>query len=222
MSKRRLFVGDLHGCLEELNDLLEVFQFNQKKDTLFSVGDILGKGPHVEALLYRLKSLNTTIVRGNHDEALLHYSRLSPEMRQPHQQAYLDSLGKNPSLWLEEVSSWPYYWEMEDILLVHGGLSPLQPPSQTDPKILMNIRTWDGIGQDLKSESNPPWFDFIHPQKLIIFGHWAKMGKVNRPFFKGLDTGCVYGNQLTGYCPEEDLFYQVPSKKAYVKVPSKQ
>jgi len=30
-----------------------------------------------------------------------------------------------------------------------------------------------------------------------------------------LDKGCVYGKLLTGYCPEENKFYQVVAKKIY-------
>ena len=33
--------------------------------------------------------------------------------------------------------------------------------------------------------------------------------------FKGLDTGCVYGRMLTGWCPEEQRFYQVRARKEY-------
>ena len=38
------------------------------------------------------------------------------------------------------------------------------------------------------------------------------------PRFKGLDTGCVYGGKLTGWCPEEDRFVQVDAHKAYAPI----
>jgi len=40
-------------------------------------------------------------------------------------------------------------------------------------------------------------------------------GLVDFPHAKGLDTGCVYGKVLTGYCPEENRFYQVTAKREY-------
>ena len=38
-------VGDLHGCLSELNTLLEQAQFDPIKDTLWLTGDLIARGP---------------------------------------------------------------------------------------------------------------------------------------------------------------------------------
>jgi len=45
-----------------------------------------------------------------------------------------------------------------------------------------------------------PWFE--HPQRAtrdarVIFGHWSALGLVQRPGLLGLDTGCVWGGELT-------------------------
>ncbi len=54
------------------------------------------------------------------------------------------------------------------------------------------------------AESAPPgllpWFDV--PDRAtagspIVFGHWSALGLINRPDLLGLDTGCVWGRQLT-------------------------
>jgi bis(5'-nucleosyl)-tetraphosphatase (symmetrical) len=45
-----------------------------------------------------------------------------------------------------------------------------------------------------------PWFDAPARQSSdtpIAFGHWSTLGLVNRPNLLGLDTGCVWGGQLT-------------------------
>ena len=44
------------------------------------------------------------------------------------------------------------------------------------------------------------------------------MGFVNRPGFIGLDGGCVYGNELIGWCPEEDKFYEIPAARVYAPI----
>ena len=37
---------------------------------------------------------------------------------------------------------------------------------------------------------------------MVIYGHDARRGpQDHRPYTLGLDTGCVYGGQLTGYVP---------------------
>ncbi len=45
-----------------------------------------------------------------------------------------------------------------------------------------------------------PWFE--HPGRAsagepIAFGHWSTLGLINRPDLLALDTGCVWGGQLT-------------------------
>jgi bis(5'-nucleosyl)-tetraphosphatase (symmetrical) len=45
-----------------------------------------------------------------------------------------------------------------------------------------------------------PWFEFqvLKPEQKILFGHWAMLdGKTNRKDIIGLDTGCVWGRELT-------------------------
>ncbi len=217
--QRRFFVGDLHGCVDELEDLLSSFGFVPGSDQLFSVGDILGKGPNSLGVLIRLKQLHATIVLGNHDAHGLKAASLPQGERKANHQLYLDSLGPAREAWLTEIATWPLFYEEKDFLLVHAGLEPgVSHPSTMHREILLNIRTWDGVGQNLKIESNPPWFECVTPQKIVIFGHWAKRGLVDLPHFKGLDTGCVYGRQLTGWCLEENRFYQVPARRVYAEI----
>ena len=49
-------------------------------------------------------------------------------------------------------------------------------------------------------ENTQPWFD-IADRKMsddpILFGHWSTLGKVNKKNIYALDTGCVWGGQLT-------------------------
>lgn len=46
------------------------------------------------------------------------------------------------------------------------------------------------------------WFDLPHqrdPDFTVIIGHWAALGFVNRNGVVALDTGCVWGRELTAY-----------------------
>lgn len=226
---RRLFVGDLHGCLDELNRLLDKFAFNPKTDTLFSVGDIMGKGPDVTGTLLRLQELQAQVVRGNHDEYLLTAIRKAEKERSVRDLEYMDSLGSKLEIFAEYIRRWPLFLEMDDLILVHAGLEPLNSElrqfqselknlADMSPRILMQIRTWDDEGIDLKKKSNPAWFECVEVAKTIIFGHWSERGLVDLPRFKGLDTGCVYGGKLTGYCPEENRFIQVKAKRVYSQI----
>jgi bis(5'-nucleosyl)-tetraphosphatase (symmetrical) len=219
LTGRRLFVGDLHGCRGELQSLLEKFGFRPGLDSLFSVGDVVGKGPDVKGTLQLLRDLDASVVAGNHDLSLLRAARSAPETLAPKQAAYLAALGGDLPIWVAWMETWPYYRDLGDILLVHAGLEPgKSDPAEMDPRVLSEVRTWDGLGRDLNRDGDPPWFECIHPTKTVVFGHWAKRGLVDLPGFKGLDTGCVYGGRLTGWSPEEDAFFQVPAERAYASI----
>lgn len=213
---RRLFVGDLHGCRQELDDLLAAFAFVPGRDRLFSAGDVVGKGPDVPGTLRRLKDLGAQVVAGNHEMALLKAAAGHGSGRG---RDYLEALGEEASAWTEWVRSWPLYLDLGDILLVHAGLEPgKQDPASMDPRVLTRVRTWDGKGHELNRHGDPAWFELVDPGKTVVFGHWARRGLVDLPRFKGLDTGCVYGGKLTGWSPEEDRFIQVPARRVYVPI----
>ena len=45
-----------------------------------------------------------------------------------------------------------------------------------------------------------PWFEFEDPAwagTRIVFGHWSALGLIVMPKYISLDTGCVWGRQLT-------------------------
>lgn len=57
-----------------------------------------------------------------------------------------------------------------------------------------------------------PWFEVTGRQTkddTIIFGHWSTLGLLLRPNLMALDTGCVWGRQLTAVCLEDRTLYQV-------------
>lgn len=219
IGNRRLFVGDLHGCLAELNDLLEMFGFRAGQDELYSVGDVVGKGPDITGTLRRLQELKAGVVRGNHDEYLLLADRTPESKRVARDREYLASLGLDAPELIAYVASWPAYLEFPDIILVHAGLEPGKKHlAGMSERVLMQVRTWDGIGADLKNPDNPPWYECVKVDKTVVFGHWAQKGLVDLPRFKGLDTGCVYGGKLTGWCPEENRFLQAPAHRAYSSI----
>jgi hypothetical protein len=216
---RRLFVGDLHGCLPELDALLARFAFRPGIDRLFSVGDVAGKGPDVPGTLSRLRELGAEAVLGNHDVALLEAARAPAAGPRPKHSGYVAALGAEKDEWVGWMSGWPYWIDLGDILMVHAGLPPDNPdPRQADPRYLITIRTWDGRGENLNRAGDPPWFACVDPDRIIVFGHWAQRGLVDLPRFKGLDTGCVYGGKLTGWCPEEERFVQVDAFRAYAPI----
>ncbi len=69
-------IGDVHGCYDELQMLLDKIQFDSSTDSLIFVGDLINRGPKSLDVLRFIKSLGTSAqtVLGNHDISLIAYT----------------------------------------------------------------------------------------------------------------------------------------------------
>lgn len=86
---------------------------------------------------------------------------------------------------------------------------------------LTRVRFCNEIGQmDLTVKEGPskaplgfrPWFEFerISPKTNILFGHWAALeGFTGKPHVYALDTGCVWGRELTMMRLEDEQLFSV-------------
>ena len=102
--------------------------------------------------------------------------------------------------------------------MVHAGLQPKHHPKDTHPRILTTIRTYDGKGNSLNNPYDPPWFDLYKEEKLVVFGHWSKLGLIQKSNVIGLDSGCVYGNALSAVILPERRIVQIQARKAYQQI----
>jgi bis(5'-nucleosyl)-tetraphosphatase (symmetrical) len=88
-------------------------------------------------------------------------------------------------------------------------------------KVLTSLRTCSVSGVMESSFSGPPehtpdgfypWFDIPlrrNATTTIVIGHWAAMGLRMTPNLLALDSGCVYGRQLTAVRLEDRKVFQV-------------
>ncbi|PID30279.1 MAG: metallophosphoesterase [Candidatus Cloacimonadota bacterium] len=194
---RTLIIGDIHGCYDELISLIKLFS-PKKGDKIYTVGDIIGKGPSVKKVIETLIELKIDSVLGNHEYWFLKKGKEYDPLSFLHKSPYIDYL-----------KSMKPYLDKENFFLVHAGINPYKGIYKSDITEYTNIRNID------YGDGKTPWFKLYNGKKIIIFGHWAKQGLVNRSNVKGLDSGCVYGKSLTGYIVEEDSFISIKSKKCY-------
>ena len=68
---RDFVVGDVHGCFETLKLLLDEVRFEPGRDRLFSVGDLIDRGPHsLKAMEWLVEERFTATTMGNHENGL--------------------------------------------------------------------------------------------------------------------------------------------------------
>lgn len=199
---RRIFVGDIHGCREPLERLLDAVGFVRGVDLLVPIGDLVNKGPDSNGTVDLLIELEAAPVLGNHDLAWLRRGRFAERH-------------------VEWIRSQPIVRRFDDVIAVHAGLHPhwgeakLEALTPTDVDYAVTIRYCDRDGKRPASEWPPPgppfrpWDDFYTGSRRVVFGHWARRGLVVRPQCVGLDTGCVYGGKLSAWIAEEDRIVQV-------------
>ena len=221
MTARTLIVGDVHGCLEELEDLLEESGW-EEDDQLVLVGDLVAKGPDSLGVIRLMREMRARAVRGNHDQHCLKWWDAKcagdelPELKPAHQRV-ADELEAEDWRWLAALPLWIELPE-HDALVVHAGLLPDLPLEEQDPYDLMNMRSILDDGTPSRSyEEGTPWAAVWPGPRLVVFGHDAVRGLQNRPQSVGLDTGCVYGGWLTGlWVPRRDLV-SVPARGTYAQ-----
>jgi serine/threonine protein phosphatase 1 len=69
---RDFFVGDLHGCVDQLqHQMITEIDFDYEVDRMFSVGDLIDRGPHSLKTLNLLSKSWFHAVVGNHEALML-------------------------------------------------------------------------------------------------------------------------------------------------------
>lgn len=221
---RTVVIGDIHGCLEEFDELLRVAEFKQWKDDLVLLGDLVDRGPDPVGVVRRAQELNARAVLGNHEEKHLRYRR--------HEFKVLNVTGyKNPMKPLtgERLKEHKTYSDDDWIWMtrrpltidlsngwvaVHAGFEPGMHWTRQSPDKVIRIRYAgpDGKMKPVHNDADRPegteyWGKLCTEQINIAHGHMAL--SMERPVFTqaevfgqlwsrvALDTGCCFGGALS-------------------------
>ena len=214
MKSRTIVVGDIHGCYDELMALMEKVNLGEK-DRVVSVGDLITKGPKSkEVLELFMTDARFTTVIGNHDLALRRkWNGEDVELTSAQKEAHKELKGEKDS-YASFFNRLPFTIDLDTHLVVHAGFRPnVELYSQTTGD-MTRLRT---LGPDRESDEGTPWYHVYYGDKIVLFGHWPSPEPRRGKKAIGLDTGCVYGYNLTAYIIEEDEFVNVTAKTGYDK-----
>jgi Calcineurin-like phosphoesterase len=193
---KTVFVGDVHGCRDELDALLAKVGFS-RGDRLVMVGDLVVRGPDPRGTLDLLRDLGARAVRGNHEDRLLAY-HAAPEAVPLNSASMLTARALRKRHWafLEALPLWIDLPEHE-ARVVHAGLAPGVPIEQQTPRTLMYVRCLDAAGAPVEKRGAVLWGERYAGPPHVVFGHNARAEPQIHAWATGLDTGCVYGGELT-------------------------
>ena len=129
-------IGDVQGCDDALQRLLDEISFSPSRDTLYLLGDMVNRGPQSAAVLRRLMRYGAAAqaVLGNHD---LHLLALAHGVRRPGRSDTLgDILQASDRNAMLEWLRWQRMAMLEQIdghplLMVHAGLLPQWSAAET-------------------------------------------------------------------------------------------
>ncbi len=227
---RSVIVGDVHGCADELEELLDRTGFGAG-DALFFVGDLVARGPFGPRVLDLCARLGGSSVLGNHEAKLLEARRArkrrEPEPRLgPSHARLMHELEDRHWAQLDEL---PLYRDLpaHDLRIVHAGVVPGVPIEEQDPWVLTHIRTIRETGEPSELRGSTLWGALYRAAPHLAFGHNAVDGLQLHDHATGLDTGCVYGGELTALVlgagekvpparERGDLLVSVRARRAYV------
>src|SRR6185295_10884887 len=153
---RTIVVGDIHGCYDELMDLLGLLGFTAA-DRVVCVGDLVTKGPKSrEVLDLFMTDQRFRSVMGNHDLALRRKWNGEKVKLKDSQKPTHKELKPDKEHYVRYLNSLPFMIDLGTHLVVHAGLRPgVELHSQTSED-LTELRS---LGKDRASRKGPAWYD---------------------------------------------------------------
>jgi len=221
VKDRVLVIGDVHGCLDELQSLLLKANYSPKQDTVILVGDLVNKGPLSAKTVQYCRVMKFFSVRGNHDDSALsaffRTGKFKGMATLPPAYEFVKKLGEEDVKWLNSL---PYTLSIPHlgVVVVHAGLLPgrrLEEQTAVDMSRMRSVvREGEGgreevlVGVDYirqNEEEAAPWAKVWseggreggEERPHLYFGHDARKGVQVERKATGLDTGCCYGRELT-------------------------
>jgi serine/threonine protein phosphatase 1 len=204
---RTLVIGDIHGCHEELIELLDRAALSSA-DTLVSIGDLVDRGPGSVEVVRLFRSRPGAIaLMGNHERkhvrGILSYSQEITRLQ----------FGEEYDDLCRWMTSLPYYLETDSASIVHAAMVPGLPLARQREEVLCGSTSGERELTRLFGER--PWYESYADGELIVFGHRVvgpePLVHDGRVF--GIDTGACHGMRLTALSLPDLTFHSVAARE---------
>lgn len=233
-------IGDVHGCADELRELLDSLGYEVEGSgldatirphsagrTVVFLGDVVDRGPRVaDALALAMNSVRdgtALFVQGNH-EAKLAKKLAGREVTVGFGlQQTLDELAVAPPSFVERVRAFlderpnHYVLDRGRLVVAHAGLrQEMQGRASRAVRDFALYGETRGETDEFGLPMRADWAANYRGRAMVAYGHTP----VERAEFRNetvcVDTGCVYGGSLTALrWPEREL-RSVPARREYV------
>ena len=205
-------IGDIHGCYDELRDLLDKAALTSE-DRIIILGDLYNRGPDPRGVYRWLRDTpQASSLMGNHEydhlQAVDGENDVSPASLLA--RWFLD---EDYHAAVALMRTLPLYMELDEAILVHGFYEPGVPLADQRAGMLLGL---DDEEAELKARFDRPWYELYEGEKPLIVGHrdYTDEQKVfiHEERVYGLDTRCVYGGALTGLLLPDWKFVSVTAR----------
>jgi protein phosphatase len=239
-SRHLDIVGDVHGCLDELLELMAVLGYRVARQgaefavtppagrKLAFVGDLVNRGPSTAGVLQLSMSMaragQAFFVSGNHDLRLLRALTSDYALRSSDLVQSLEQIEKEPKAFragvVEFLSGLVSYalFDGGKLAIAHAGLKEWM---QGRDSIEVSEFALHGETTGLKDEYGVPirrnWAAGYRGKALVVYGHTPCIEPRWLNNTVDIDTGCVYGGQLTALRYPERETVSVLAGKIYYK-----
>ena len=233
-------VGDVHGCLDELLDLLQELGYAVTRDaqgrpvdavhpqgrTLVSVGDLVDRGPSSVGVLRLVMGMeragHAMVVPGNHEAKLVRALRGAKVQVSHGLEVTLQELAREPAAFCDEVRDWcdalvaHRVLDRGRLVVAHAGLKEAYHGRASG-----RVRAFALYG-DTTGETDEyglpvryPWAEEYRGRAAVVYGHvpTTRLEWVNNTLC--LDTGVVFGGRLSALRWPERETVQVPARAVH-------
>lgn len=238
--QRVLVVGDVHGCVDEMDDLLKAADYKQGRDRLILAGDLIDRGPDSPGVVRRAQEVGAEAVLGNHDEKVRRWVKHEERYAATGKPNPMQVHGERLAEWkrfrpqdLKYLSELPAYLRInQSWLVVHAGFEIDKPIEEQKLGDICRVQYLDNDTGRYASAGHPwvqppnssRWTEVWNRPENVIYGHVVyslKNVQVDQPgtggACYGIDTGAVFGGALSGLILDGDKveFVQVQARRQY-------